>query len=59
MDGHDHKRSEVVIHGLTDRGIEIRFTAYVKGNGAIANEFRSGVTLMMVEKATQMGLASV
>ena len=59
MDGHDNKRSEVVIYGLTDRGIEIRFTAYVKGNGAVANEFRSGVTLMMVEKATQMGLGSV
>lgn len=59
MDGHDNKRSEVVIYGLTDRGIEIRFTAYVKGNGAAANEFRSGVTMLMVEKATQMGLASI
>jgi hypothetical protein len=52
----DAKRLEVGLQGVSDRGVELRAIAYVRGKGEAARSFRQEATLAMLSLARELGL---
>ncbi len=52
----DPNRGEAMIQGIAEMGLELRYTAYVKGKEAQANQFREAITLAMLDMCQKLGL---
>ena len=52
----DVKRLEVGLQGVSDKGVELRTIAYVRGKGEAARSFRQEATLAMLSLARELGL---
>lgn len=52
----DVKRLEVGLQGVSDKGVELRAIAYVRGKGEAARSFRQEATLAMLSLARELGL---
>ena len=52
----DVKRLEVSLHGVSEKGVELRVVAYVRGKGEKARAFRQEVTLAILGLSQDLGL---
>lgn len=52
----DVKRLEVSLHGISDKGVELRVVAYVRGKSDKARAFRQQATLAILAQAQELGL---
>lgn len=52
----DPGRLEVALHGISDQGVEMRVTGYVKGRGEQARLFRQEAVLAILARAQELGL---
>ena len=52
----DTKRLEVSLHGVSEKGVELRVVAYVRGKGDKARAFRQEATLAILGLSQESGL---
>jgi MscS family membrane protein len=55
----EESRLEVGLHGISEKGVELRVVTYMRGKSNQARELRSELTLAILEKAQSLGLKIV
>ena len=55
----EESRLEVGLHGISEKGVELRVVTYVRGKSDQARDLRSELTLAILEKAQALGLKIV